>query len=310
MTEDATGILVTGATGNVGAEVCRQLAARGRSAVAAVSPRRFCGTGDAADPVDAEVARVGAVLSSQLSACEVRPFDFTDSATWAGALEGVGKVFLMRPPHISKVRRDMVPFVESMADAGIKHVVFLSVQGAGSNKLVPHHKIEKAIEDLGIPYTFVRPSFFMQNLSTTHLSEVRDESRIYVPAGNGATNFIDVRDIGEVIATTLLDNTHKNRAYTITGPQNHTYYDVADRLSRELGRPITYKPARFLPFIRYHLSRGRKPAHALVMFALYTVTRMGKAAGATTTFEEIVGRPPRTLEDFIHGHREVFGVGA
>ena len=54
---------------------------------------------------------------------------------------------------------------------------FLSVQGAESNPIVPHHRIERAICDLGLPYTLLRPSFFMQNLTTTHLPEIRDEHR-------------------------------------------------------------------------------------------------------------------------------------
>lgn len=289
-----TGILVTGATGNVGSDVCRHFCGTGRSVYGAVTPAKL--KGDKTSQLR---------IQERLHGAEPRALDYKDSSTWGEALNGVGKVFLVRPPHISKIRRDMYPFMAHMRDRGIGHVVFLSVQGAENNSIVPHHKVEQAILQLGMPYTFIRPSFFMQNLTTTHLPEVREESRIFVPAGNGVTNFIDVRDIADVIAVVLLDDSHKNRAYTITGTDSYSYYEVAERLSRILGRSVQYQPARLLPFLRYHISRGRTLKHGLVMYALYSVTRFGKAGVATDTFQQITGRQPRSLDQFIADHRDL-----
>jgi nucleoside-diphosphate-sugar epimerase len=214
----------------------------------------------------------------------------------------------MRPPLISKIRRDMYPFMAYMKERGIEHVVFLSVQGVENNSIIPHHKVEQAILELAIPSTFIRPSFFMQNMSTTHLHEIRDESRIFVPAGDGATNFIDVRDIGEAITNAILDDAHKNKAYTVTGETSYSYYEVADHLTRILEKPVTYEPARALAFLRYQLRQGRELGHAMVMYVLYSVTRLGKGGVATHTFEELVGRKPRSLDEFIRDNRELFGV--
>lgn len=289
------GILVTGGTGNVGSEVCRHLAGAGRPVFGTVIANELDGDGR---PTQRVVDR--------LHGAEPRVFDFTDAQTWPGALAGVDTVFLMRPPHISRIRSQMYPFMRYMAVNGIRHVVFLSVQGAEKNRLVPHHTVEQVILELEIPYTFVRPSFFMQNLTTTHLAEIRDERRIFVPAGDGATNFIDVRDIGELIASALGDPDHLNQAYTVTGPERLTYHQVSERLSRILGMEIAYEPARMLPFLHYQRSQGRRLGHALVMYALYSVTRMGKAGETTDTFYRIVGRPPTTLDAFISDFRDLF----
>ncbi len=290
------GILVTGATGNVGSEVCNHLANAGVPVYAAVNPRRLTG-GDG-----------GVETREQLSGTELRGFDFTGPGTWRAALDGVRKVFLMRPPHISNVRRDINPFLEYLSGTDVDHVVFLSVQGAENNRLIPHNKIERKIMELEIAYTFIRPSFFMQNLTTTHLAEVRDESMIFVPAGDGVTNFIDVRDIGEVASKVLVDVAHKNKAYTVTGDASYSYHEVVRKLSRSLGRTITYKPARAVPFLRYHLKHGRRLRYALVMYALYSVMRLGKVGAATDTFEKLVGRRPRSLDEFIDHHRTVLGA--
>jgi nucleoside-diphosphate-sugar epimerase len=146
----------------------------------------------------------------------------------------------------------------------------------------------------------------MQNLTTTHLHEIRDERRIFVPAGDGQTNFVDVRDIGEAIATTLLDPPGENSAYEITGPADLTYYEVAGKLSDHLEIDITYVPAGLLPFFRYHRARGKKFGFILVMYILYRTTKKGKAAGKSPDLQRLIGRPPRSLDEFIVDHKQLF----
>ena len=155
-------ILVTGASGNVGAVVARELHA-----------------------AHAEV-RLG-MRSPALGVAHDVAFDFTDPATWSAAFEGVRSMFLVRPPAIGNVRRDLLPAVAAARDAGVQHVVFLSLQGAEKNKVVPHARVEAWLRGSGMAWTFVRASFFHQNLSTTHVSDVRDRDEILVPAGRGAT---------------------------------------------------------------------------------------------------------------------------
>ncbi|MBD7958120.1 NmrA family NAD(P)-binding protein [Microbacterium sp. Sa4CUA7] len=91
------------------------------------------------------------------------------------------------------------------------------------------------------PYTFLRPNFFMQNLSTTYRDDIRYRDEIYVPAGHAFTAFIDARDIGAVAAAVFRDpDRHVGKAYTLSGEQTLTYRSVARILTRVLGRTIRY----------------------------------------------------------------------
>jgi uncharacterized protein YbjT (DUF2867 family) len=292
-------ILITGSTGGVGMEVIRSLQRSDASIVAAVRPGKI------------EHART---LFGDLEVDHIREFDFTDPTIWECALEEVTRVFLLRPPQLSNVRRDMRPFLSYLkgvrdprGDLQIRQLVFLSVQGAERNRMIPHHKIEMALADLGLPYTHLRPSFFMQNLTTTHLPEIRDEDRIFVPAGNGRTNFIDVRDIGDAAAKVLTETGHVDRAYTLTGPRDYTYGEVAEILSEVLGRRIEYQDASPLSFLRYHGRQGKKLGFRLVMLALYSVAKYGRAAaGSTGDLEVLIGNPGRDLVRFVEDHEKLF----
>lgn len=270
-------ILVTASTGNVGTEVLRGLTDRGAVFRAAVHDDRG-----------------GSRLPEGMS--HVR-LDFEDPATFAAALEGVDSVFLLRPPPMSDARR-MRPFIDAMLVAGVARVVFLSVQGAGNNPFVPHHGIEQYLKKSGLGWTFLRPSFFMQNLSTTHCADIRERDEIYVPAGNGRTNFIDGADIGEAAAVCLTTAGHTKKAYELTGSEALTYSQVAEILSAACGRPITYPKPSGKQFKARMKAAGHDDEFVRVMGAIYAIAKFGMAAGTTDTFEKLVGRKPHTLAEW------------
>ena len=271
-----SGILVTGATGNVGRVVVRELRAGGSRPRLAVRPG-----------------------SGEISGDRV-PFDFTDSSTWAAAFSGMTSMLLVRPPAISNVRRDLVPSLEAARTAGVRHVVLLSLQGAERNRVTPHAKVEAWLRDSGMTWTFVRPSFFHQNLSTTHAADIRDRSEIFVPAGRGTTAFVDVEDVGAVAALALRDpGAHAGKAWTVTGGAALTYAECAAILSDVLGRPVRYARPGLLRYLHHAHSRLQMPwGMAVVTGAIYTTARLGLAAGITDDTRELLGRDPVDFRTF------------
>lgn len=291
-----TTLFITTPAGNVGLETLKALAKRPeRSSLRVIAALR-----------DTDGNRD--LLTSLVD--EFVRFDFADASQFDLALAGVDKVMLVRPPQLADVDTYFKPFIESVKRAGVKQIVFLSLQGVENNSLTPHHKIEKLITSLSIPYTFLRPSFFMQNLSTTHQQEIRERDEIYIPAGNGRTSLIDVVDIGEVAAMVLATNEHVGKAYELTGSQALTYYEMAYTLTEVLGRIITYKSPSILAFLYRQWIKQKKPlGFTLVMVALYTVARLGKASRLTTVFRELMGHSPRTFRQFTEANKAVWNSG-
>ncbi|TFC57477.1 NmrA family NAD(P)-binding protein [Cryobacterium sp. TMB1-7] len=282
-------VLVTGATGNVGRVVVQELLDGGA---------RVRATGRS-------VESVRRVFGDRVEAVAL---DFTDPTTWEAAFAGVQQMFLMRPPHLGKPKSQMIPALEYARDHGISQIVFLSLQGAEKNTIVPHAAIEAWLRDSGVAWTFVRASFFHQNLSTTHLTDIRDRDEIMVPARNGATAFVDVEDVGAVAAAALLDpSAHVDTAWTVTGNEALTYAQIAEILTHELGRPIRYARPGILRYI-VHARRklGMPWGMVLVTAAIYTTARLGLAAGLTDDVRQVLGRDPVGFAVFAHRDRSVW----
>lgn len=287
-----TVILVTGASGNVGGEVLRQLLERADPSVTL----RITVRPDAS----------GKKRASQFpDTVETVPFDFIQPHTFAAAFAGVKALFLMRPPGIANISRDMQPAIEAARAAGVEHVVFLSLLGVEHAHFMPHYKIEEAVRASGMTWTFLRAGFFNQNLTGAHLAEIRDQDELVVPAGRGLTSFIDVRDIAAVGVRALTEAGHAGRIYDITGQEALSMTDVTQTLSEVLGRPIRYRPS-WLQFARYRRSLKDNWGTVAIMTVIYTTTRLGMAKAITDDVERLLGRPPITFNQFVHDFRAVW----
>jgi uncharacterized protein YbjT (DUF2867 family) len=202
--------------------------------------------------------------------------------------------------------------LDAAKEAGVEQIVFLSIIGADHNCLVPHYAIERAIEHLHIPATFLRASFFMQNLHTTHCDDIRLRDQLFIPAGNGKTSFIDVRDIAAVAAKALTKPTNDghsreglrgNHAYEITGGEALDYQEVAEIFTAVLKRSIYYaKPS--LPSFIWQMSRQEfSLPFVLVMAGIYTTTRFGLADTVTSDVQRLLDRPPLSMQNYVEDYQ-------
>ena len=285
-------ILVTGATGNTGKAVIRELF---------FSNTDFQVIAGVRNPAKAQS------YFTDFSALKFRQLDFADPGSFPGALKQVDVVFLLRPPQLANVNKYFEPFFQEMQKQHIQHVIFLSVQGVADNRVIPHHKIEKAIRAHSFKYVMLRPSYFMQNLTTTLLDEIRERNRIFLPSGSMQLNWVDVQDIAKASAC-IINNLkkHENQVYEITGPENLTFSQVADILSTVLGKPVHFKSPALLPFYHYMRRKGMKPGIVLVMILLHYSKLHQKPPRISGDFAKITGKKPNTLKNFLKEHIAVF----
>lgn len=277
-------VFVTGATGTVGSAVVAQLAAADQQVIAAVR-------------------RPG--LRSWPEGVSERRFDFEYPQTHLEeVLDGVDRLFLLRPPAIADVATRLFPLVDAAARVGIRQVVFLSLQGVQANRATPHHAVETHLRQLQAPFTFLRPNFFMQNLITAYGRAIRDEGRIFVPAGRSRTAFIDARDLGRVAASVFTQDGHLGRAYTLSGEQSLSYDGVARIMTEVLGRPISYARPTEDHYLDRLRSQGAPAEYVEVQRMIHRVVRLNMSALPNKAVRRLTGTPATTLRQFVIDHRD------
>jgi uncharacterized protein YbjT (DUF2867 family) len=285
-------ILITGATGNVGFEVIRFL-----------------------DKIDTSKRIVAGVRNINQAKClfagypklNYVHFDFENSETFDNALSGIDKVFLLRPPHISDIDKYFKPLISTIKKNNIKKIVFLSVQGAEKSKIIPHNKIENLVREYGLDYIFLRPGYFMQNLTTTLISDIRLKRVIILPSGQAKFNWIDIENIGEAGAILLNKfEDYKNQAIEITGLENESFGQVTSLINKQIENPIRFRNVNPFKFYRIKKREGMEKGMIIVMILLHFLPRFQKEPVISDFYEKLTGKKPTDLKTFINREKKLF----
>src|ERR1700756_156149 len=213
-------ILITGASGNVGAEVLKQIVQTGAKVRAAVQSLHKA---PAPSP-----------------GLEIAVVDYNQPDTLRVALKDVDRVFLVGPPtaQLPALERKAT---EAIAHSDVQQLVKLSAMG-GRESTYPrqHMESEDYIRSSGVPFTFLRPNGFMQNIINYSGETIRTQNPFYGSEGDGQVSQIDIRDVAAVAVKALTEDGHVGKTYTLTGPKALTNNEVARILSEKLGREIRF----------------------------------------------------------------------
>ncbi len=283
-------ILITGASGNVGSEVLKQAAAVGLPIRAAYQSRE-----------NAQRAPSGV---------ETVLMNYTEPATVRAALRGVQKIFLVGPP-VANVADLEAGVVRECANSGAIHVVKLSALG-GRQAIFSglHRDSEERIEASGVPYTFLRPNGFMQNLVNYNAGTIKTQNAFYAAQGNGAVSYIDVRDIGAVAVKVLSESGHERKAYALTGPEALTNAQIAEKLSHVTGRTIRYVDLAPAELKKAMIAAGVPAWSADALLDLQRLYGEGKASPVDPAVERITGRKATPFDQFARDYAAAFRPGS
>lgn len=263
-------ILVLGSTGNVGQPLVQALLRKGEQIKAASRSGK-------------PVAGADGVV-----------FDYTRPATFAEAFEGVDRAYVMLPTGYVHAKELLLPVIHAAAQRNVK-VVFQSAFGVDADDSIPYRQVEIALEKSGTPYVILRPNWFSDNFHTFWKAGIT-HGQISLPAADGASSFIDVRDIAQSAAAALTTDRFNGRAFNLTGPEAISYAQAAQLLSHVIGTSIAYAPIEDQAFIEMLTNAGVPREYASFLASIFHPVREGWTAMVTDDVQTLTGHPPRTLE--------------
>ncbi|WP_321471650.1 SDR family oxidoreductase [uncultured Paludibaculum sp.] len=276
-------ILVTGASGILGRAIVNELAGSGMTVRQGV--RRLA--------------------SAQAGVASVR-FDYDDPGTFGPAVAGVDGLVLMAPPLDPTAPGKMAPLVAAAKAAGVRHVVLISAFGVNHNEQAPLRVVEHMIMDSGVPYTILRPNFFMENFSTGFAAgSIKSQGAIYLAAGAGKTSFVCARDIAAV-ALSSFQRGLTGQELELTGPEALDHSEIAQIISEASGRPVVYHSLTEEQMVDGARAAGMPETAVRYLAVLYSVVRAGFSAGVTPDVAHVTGREPVSFRTFAQEHAAIW----
>lgn len=275
-------ILVIGATGNVGRPTVAALLAKGESVRA--------------------LSRSEEKLAALPEGVEGVIGDLEDGSGLDAAFAGVDRLFLITANGETETTRGLNA-VNAAKAAGVKRIVFLSVQNPEKEPAIPHFRsklpIEAAIRDSGAEYTILRPNLFNQtDLSVAPV--IRDYGVYAMPIGTAGQNRVDTRDIADCAMRALTEDGHGGTEYVLHGPDTVTGPDAAAVYAKHFGREVHYGGD--------DVEKWAEPVAAFIppwlldsLKKMFLAQQAGGSAAdeaAVAAAEAAVGHPLRTFDAF------------
>jgi uncharacterized protein YbjT (DUF2867 family) len=278
--------LVTGATGNVGGPVARQLHEQGHSVRALVR-----------DPSRA------ASLPARI---ELAVGDFGDPESVSKAVQGVEAIFLMQVA--GGTEQQTKTMIDAARDAAVPRIVLFSSVAA---RLLPPDPFgaalaarEQALRESGLGVTYLRPNAFASNAFWWRDS-IR-AGKVVDPTGDGRKGVIDPEDIARVAVAALTDDGHVGKGYFLTGPEALTSREQVEIIAEVTGRSIDVQDVTPHEFAQAAIQRGTPPEEAHLIERMNEALRGGRSGFVTDDVENLTGTPPGTFRAWCERHADAF----
>ncbi len=276
-------VLVTGSTGKVGSVIVECLQRAGETVYA--------------------VSRSPENNKTQPGVKAIR-FDYANPSTFAPALEGVDRVFLMEPqPPMGAADTVMLPMVREAIGRRCKIVLLSS--GSVTYQHEPLSRVEEAVKQAD-RFAILRPNWFMDNFHTWWMEPIKDSRLLPLPAGDARSPFIDVRDVGAAAAAALRSDAADGKIFTLTGPESLSYFEAAAVLSRAIGSEVYYAPIEDGPFAQTLLEVGLPQVYVDYVTGLFRLTRSGVMEDVSGDLELLTGQKPHSLREYVEHHRDAW----
>jgi uncharacterized protein YbjT (DUF2867 family) len=280
-------IFLTGATGNIGSEVVRQLVSGGhRVRVLARDP--------------AKLAHLGAEV-------DVVQGDLTSPSSFAHAFSGVERAFLLA--HAHDLPAVSASFAAAAKAGGVRHVVLVS---SATILIEPkttiggwHLAAEENVKASGLAWTMLRPGNFASN-ALRWAGTIRTQGAVYAPNGDAKTAPIDPRDIASVAVKTLTTPGHEGATHVLTGPTVLTPKEQVDVIGAAIGKALRFVDVPDAAARAGMLKSGMSESLADAVLELLRPSRSGAESIVTASVREVTGVEARTFGAWARDHAGAF----
>jgi NAD(P)H dehydrogenase (quinone) len=274
-------IVVTGATGQLGRLVVASLLRKG------VAADRIVALGRDDDRL-AELAALGVTT---------RKVDYADTGAVADALTGADRVLLISGNEVGQRLVQHQNVIDAAKSAGVELLAYTSVANADTSGIAlaaEHRATEEAIVASGLPYTFLRNSWYIENYGG-QLATYTEHGTILGSAGDGRVSAATRADFAEATATVLL--LEQPKAVYELGGTAFSLKELADTVSEVTGSEVSYTDLPADELVKVLVGAGLPDQYASILADADLGLGRDELYVEPIDLEDLLGRPATSLAD-------------
>lgn len=280
-------LLVTGASGHLGQRVVELLLEAGQKNIVAAtrSPEKLAHFKD--------------------KGVEIRQADFNDEASLAQAFAGIDRLLLISTDAIGSRLEQHITAVRAAEKAGVKHVVYTSLAHADTSPVLfaPEHTgTEQALAESSMGWTILRNNVYSE-FQISSITLAYQLGGIFKAAGDGKTAYVSREDCARAAAAALASDFDGKRILEISGSEAVTQAELASIVTSITGQELKYIPVELEAVIQGMVGAGLPRPAAEAYASFDTAIKVGNLADVTNDFEELTGKKPMGITEFLKAHK-------
>ena len=228
-----------------------------------------------------------------------RFFDWDDEGSYEAALKDVHRVYIVHPDtSMPTALGQIAALIDKMVKLPVSKVVLLSGRGQESV-----HKCENVLVNSSLNWTIVRSAWFFQNFSEGHFLGGIKSGEVRFMANENKEPFVDLDDLTDVVAEAVSSDAHNGKFYEVTGDVFYRFKDVVEIIGKHLNKDIKYTFLGQEEYKSLLIAKGINASVAEHMVWSFSEILDGRNANFGTGVQQVLGRKPQKLVDFVHANQ-------
>lgn len=237
------------------------------------------------------------------SRSEAIPFDWEDPGTWPAVVSGMDKVYITFQPDLAiPTATDAIQKFATLANShGVEKMVLLSGRGEKEAQ-----DCEEIVVNTAKKWTIVRASWFNQNFSESLFLEPILSGVVALPRAEALEPFTDADDIADVVVEALINDTHNEQTYELTGPRLLTFPQAINEIAEATGRDIKFQSLTLDENVELLRQSPLPDEYIWLVNYLFAEVLDGRNASVSYDIEKVLGRKAKDFTAYV---RDTFATG-
>lgn len=277
--------VITGATGQLG-----------RLVVEALLRRNV-----AADQIIATGRETSRILDLADRGVLVRRVDYDDPGSLRDVFASGSRVLLVSASEFGSRVDQHRNVIHAAKASEVGLLAYTSIANAGRSGIglaADHQATERALEESGLPFTFLRNSWYLENY-TGQVATYLEHGVVLGSAGDGKVSAATRADYADAAAAVLVSGDHAGKIYELGGDEAFGYADLAHAVSKAAARPVTYEDLLFDQYVGALVGAGLPDAYAAALADSDLGIARGELLVPTGDLSRLIGRPTTSMPDAI-----------
>lgn len=232
---------------------------------------------------------------------EVRRADYTQKDSLEAAFKGVERLLLVSSNEVGQRLPQHENAVEAARKSGVNFLAYTSIlkaDASGMQLAADHKATEQIIRDSGIPFAFLRNSWYFENY-TNQFPSILEHGAVFGSAGDGRVSAASRADYAEAAAAIQTADGGENKIYELGGDNAFTLEELAAEISKQTGREIFYRDLPVEQYAQALIGAGLPEPFAHILADADLGLKRGDLLTNSGDLSRLTGRPTTTLEDAV-----------